>query len=381
MKSKKKALIVVSLAGFIRSFLNNDIKILQDKGYEIYCATNIDHPGSEGMLEYFKNNNIIFFNVPFSSNSPISKQTIQSYNVLKKILKNENFDLVHCHTPIVGVLTRILCRNIRKIGTKVIYTTHGFYFHDGSSKKTWTVFYTIEKLMSKYCDAIITINNEDFKNATTMHCKNVYKINGVGVDLKRFNEVSINRDEYRRKLGIKPDDIVVLSVGELSKRKNQKVVVEAIAKLNDPNIVFLHCGNVMNSKGTKDHILQIAKQNNVRIKLMGLRNDIPYICRCADIGTISSTREGLGLAGIEMLASGLPVVASNTHGIKDYMQDGINGYLVNPYSSADFAVAIEKIINMKNREEIKKICKESVQNFSKEISYNQLKSIYDEVLN
>lgn len=376
----KKALIVTALAGFVRSFLTHDIQILQEMGYEVHCAANKFHPGNENIDEYFKLLKVKFHQIDFSSNKPISKETLKSYIQIKKLITSENFDFVHCHTPISGAIVRWACRKKRKNRLKVVYTTHGFYFHNRSSKKTWIIFGSLEKFMSRYCDAIITINNEDYQNAKKMHCKSVYKINGVGVDIGRFKDVNINRDDYRKSIGIKKNDIMVLSVGELSKRKNQKVVIEAIGKINNPNIVFVHCGNAMNEENTTEEVKRTAKQKNVRIILLGLRNDIPEICHCADVGTISSTREGLGLAGIEMIASGLPIVASNVHGIVDYVQNGVNGYLADPYKLEEFAEGIEKIINGKLKKVDKVSISKSVLEFDKEKSYNQMKNIYLEIL-
>ena len=376
----KKALIVTALAGFVRSFLTHDIQILQEMGYEVHCAANKFHPGNENIDEYFKLLKVKFHQIDFSSNKPISKETLKSYIQIKKLITSENFDFVHCHTPISGAIVRWACRKKRKNRLKVVYTTHGFYFHNRSSKKTWIIFGCLEKFMSRYCDAIITINNEDYQNAKKMHCKSVYKINGVGVDIGRFKDVNINRDDYRKSIGIKKNDIMVLSVGELSKRKNQKVVIEAIGKINNPNIVFVHCGNAMNEENTTEEVKRTAKQKNVRIILLGLRNDIPEICHCADVGTISSTREGLGLAGIEMIASGLPIVASNVHGIVDYVQNGVNGYLADPYKLEEFAEGIEKIINGKLKKVDKVSISKSVLEFDKEKSYNQMKNIYLEIL-
>lgn len=338
----KKALIITALGGFIRSFLTSDIKILQDMGYEVHCAANINHEGADGLAEYFEEMNVVFHQIDFSSNRPISKETLMAYKQVVKLIKKTRFNLIHCHTPIAGAITRVAARKQQKKGTKVIYTTHGFYFHKHSSKKTWMVFRTIEDLMSRYSDAIITINHEDYSNAKKMHCSNVYYIPGVGVDTKRFSDVIVDRDEYRKKLGVKKEDFLILGVGELSHRKNHQIIIKALGEAKIPNSVFMICGNAMNSANTKDELEKLAKQENVDLRLMGLRKDIPEICKCADIGVMPSTREGLGLSGIEMLASGLPVVASDVHGIVDYIINNEDGYLCNPYDYREFSGAIKK---------------------------------------
>lgn len=376
----KKALIVTAFARFVKSFLTNDIKILQDMGYEVHCAANIHHAGAECMSDYFADMGVIFHQIDFSSNKPISKETIVSYLEVKKIIKENYFDVIHVHTPIAGAITRYACKNQRKRGTTVIYTTHGFYFHKYSSKKTWLIFHTIEDFMSRYTDAMITINHEDYNNAKIMHCSKVYYIPGVGVDTERYTDIVINRNDYRKKLGIGKDDLLILAVGELSNRKNHQIIIKALSELKIQNAVFMICGNAMTSANTKDKLEEMAKESKVDLRLMGLRDDIPQICKCADIGVMPSTREGLGLSGIEMLAAGIPVVASNVHGIVDYIIDGEDGYLCAPDDAHAFAQAILKLRNEEKRKSMVDKCINIAKKFDKKYSYKKMRDIYEELL-
>lgn len=374
-----KALIVTALAGFIRSFLRNDIMILQSMGYEVHCAANLYHAGADGLNKFFEDSNVIFHQIDFSSSKPFSKETLKSYKELKVLLDNIQFKVVHCHTPIAGALTRIACKSKRKNGCKVIYTTHGYYFHKGSGWKSWLIFYNIEKLMSWYTDAVITINHEDFNNAKKMHCKNVYYIPGVGVDTERFRNIKVDRTLYRKTINIKPEDFLILAIGELSNRKNHQIIIKALAECNIPNAVFMICGNAMTSDNTKEKLESLAKELKVDLRLMGLRNDIAEICKCADVGVLPSTREGLGLAGIEMLAAGLPVVSSNVQGIVDYIQNNKNGFLCNPYDSHSFAEAINYLYlypGIIRKEE----CVKSALPFDKKYSNERMAEIYKTTL-
>lgn len=376
----KKALIVTAFARFVKSFLTNDILILQSMGYEVHCAANIHHAGAECMDEYFKEMNVVFHQIDFSSSKPISKETYISYREMKKLFNEIQFDVVHCHTPIAGAIARMAGKKQRKQGCKMLYTTHGFYFHKYSSKKTWLIFHTIEDFMSKYTDAMITINHEDYKNAKDMHCKNVYYIPGVGVDTKKFKDVDIDRKAYRKKIGIRDEELLVLAVGELSHRKNHQIVVKALAEANIPNAVFMICGNAMTSANTKIELEELADKLSVDLRLMGLRDDIPQICNCADVGVMPSTREGLGLSGIEMLAAGLPVVASHVHGIVDYISDGVDGYLCDPYNEHEFASAIKELSSEDIRSSMKENCRKYAEKFDKKFSYKKMREIYNEVL-
>ena len=263
----------------------------------------------------------------------------------------------------------------------MIYTTHGFYFHKHSSKKTWMVFHTIEDMMSRYCDAIITINREDYENAKKLHCGKVFYIPGVGVDTKRFRDVDIDRSAYRKMLGIRDNQLLVLAVGELSHRKNHQIVVKALAKAQIPNAVFMICGNAMTSANTKEELEQLAKEVGIDLRLMGLRDDIPQICKCADIGVMPSTREGLGLSGIEMLAAGLPVIASNVHGIVDYVTDDVDGYLCDPFDENVFAKAISKLADENLRKSMIENCEKAAEPFDVEHSKKAMQDIYFEMLN
>ncbi len=378
---EKKALVIASLAGFIGTFLQHDIQLLQELGYEVHCAADGRSRTKEENDEYFKQFRTVFHQIDFSSKEPMSKDNMKAFGQVTRLLKEQRYDVIHCHTPIPGVLVRLAAMKDRITKRKkVIYTTHGFYFHGGSSKKEWLIYYTIEKIMSIMSDAIITINYEDYHNAKRMWCKQVYHINSVGLDTSKYANVNIDRELYREKLGISKDELMLLAVGELSDRKNHQVVIYAMEKAKTKNIVFVICGKAISGRGTYDKLVDMVKQKNVRVVFLGHREDIPAICHCADIGVLPSTREGFGMAGVEMLAAGIPVISSNVHGIKDYMIDGINGYMVSPYDVDAFANAIDKLSEKTVRDSMVLACVETAKKFDQSVSFKQMKTIYDEIL-
>ena len=332
---KKKALIVVNLAGFLH-FLWNDIATLQEMGYEVSVAMNENSAAGPNLIEIPKleEMGIAHYQVEFDTKSPVSTQNIQAYKQLKLILKTNKYDLIHCHTPIVGILTRMAARKYRKTGTIVIYTTHGFTFTDKSSKKNWIVYFTAEKLMSRFCDAIITINHEDYNNAKKMHCPKVYIIPSVGLDSRK--------EQY----------------------------------------VFVICGRAVVNSTVEEELKETASRLGVRIFLAGHRLDIPEINACADVAVIPSVREGFGMTGVEALASGVPVVGSDVQGIREYVIPGKTGYLCDPYDAHQFADAIEKIVNLPSEERAKMViaCKEKAKEFDVSKSIAAMKNIYQEVL-
>ena len=377
----KNILIVTALNGFIRAFLLDDIRILQTMGYKIHCAANIDGDdySEQEINDYYKKINVVFHNISFSSHNPLDKKNLMAYKQIKNLLKENDFKAIHIHTPIPGVLCRMAIAKQKKQYV-ILYTTHGFYFHSGSSIKNKIIFRGIESVMSRFTDAIVTINREDFANAKKMHCNKVYYINGVGVDTRKYHERLENREEYRKKIGINKNDIAILSVGELSKRKNHQIIIKALHIINDPKYVYVVCGKIVQGEGTYNELKKMAEDLNVRIIFLDYRTDIPQIAHSCDIGALPSVREGLGLAGIEMMAAGLPLVASNVHGIKDYVIDGITGFTVNPYDSEGFSKIIKKLSDSGLRKEMKSNCIAKAEEFNMESSHLQRMRIYSEML-
>jgi glycosyltransferase involved in cell wall biosynthesis len=376
----KRALILANTAGFIITFLQNDIKILQSMGYEVDCAGDASYKNKEENDETFLEFGCKFYQIDMDAKKPLSMNNLKAYKQVKKLIKSGDYSVIHCHTPVAGFLGRIAARAKRRTGTRVIYSTHGFAFHKLSGKKSWLVFYTIEKCLSLFSDAIITINTEDYENAKRMFAKRVYHINGVGLDSNKFINCVIDRDEYRKCLGIESDKLMILSVGELSERKNHQVIIKAIGKAGIDNVVYAICGKAMQGQGTHDRLQTLAKENHVDLMFLGHRVDIPEVCHCADIGAIPSTREGLGMSGLEMLASGIPVIGSNVQGIRDYIIDGVNGFLVDPFDVDGFADAIRRLAVEEKRNEMRKNCVDSIRDFDISVSHSQMNKIFEEVL-
>lgn len=381
---QKKALIVANLAGFL-NFLWNDIATLQQMGYAVSVAVNAKMKDGSDAVETGKlqEMGIACHHVDFDTKNPLGKQNLRAFRQLQAILKN-GYDVIHCHTPIVGILVRLAARPYRRKGTKVLYTTHGFTFNDRSSKKSWLVYHTAESMMSRFCDAIITINHEDYRNAQNMHCKKVFLIPSVGVNRKRFEAVQIDRNAYRESLGVGPDDIMVLAVGELSARKNQQIIVKAIALLpHKERYVYVVCGRAVVNSAVEEELRRLGRDLGVRVQLLGHRLDIPEINACADVAVIPSLREGFGMTGVEALASGVPVVGSDTQGIREYVIPGKTGYLCDPYDEKMFAEAIGKLASMtpEQRRAMAQECRAMARNFDVERSVQAMKDIYQEVLN
>jgi len=370
----KSALVIAARGGFVNGFLLHDLDLLQDLGYKVHVAANDNGMGYiEGVL---MERGIGFHQVDFSSKNPFTKENLLAYKQIKAILKNVAPQVVHCHTAIAGAITRLVVLFNRRNKPYLVYTTHGFNFHSLSSKKSWLVYYNIEKFLSRFTNMIITINKEDYKNAKKMLCKDVRYINGVGVNLNRFDHVVLDRKAYRNNIGILDNDLMVFSVGELSPRKNHATVIRAIKESGIKNIVYCIAGGSVKDVSTETELLRLAEDLGVRLKLLGFRKDIPELCCCANIGAIPSVQEGLGLAGIEQLRCGVPVLGAKVQGIMDYIVDGRNGYLFEPYDVKGFAEGLNLLKDGEVRKSMKTYCIKSVEKFDCSVSFKQMSNIY-----
>ena len=377
----KTALIVANLGGFA-SFLLDDIDILQRMGYQVVYAANGEKLAWGGTKKALQQKNVEFIQVDFDSQNPLAKQNIVAFKQIRKILNETPFDLIHCHTPIVGLITRIAAAGCRRKGTTVLYTTHGFAFTNRSSWKQKLFFRTLEDIGSFLCDGIITINREDYASAKKLHCPQVHYIHGMGVATDKYRNVDISRMDYRASIGVSEKDVLILSVGELSNRKNHRIILEALAMLPDKDrFIYAICGNGIEG-GTGKMLHELAAEKKVRLKLLGFRSDIPQIMSCSDIGAIPSIREGLGLAGIESLATGVPVVGSAVQGIRDYIEDGKNGFLCDPFDANSFTEAIQKLQNLdeSQRATMKEYCIRISKKFDKSIALEEKLAIYRQYL-
>lgn len=309
------------------------LKMFKEEGWETAVAARNDYEESaDCKIPYCDD----YYDIPFVRN-PLHPSNVKAYRSLKKIIDEGNYDIIHCHTPVGGMLGRFVARHARKHGTKVMYTAHGFHFFKGAPLLNWLVYYPAERWMAHYTDDLITINKEDYNRAQNFKAKRVHYVPGVGIDLDKFappvddTERQREKDEKRRELMLKPEDFVILSVGELIKRKNHEVVIRAIAQIKQQSeetynrIQYLICGRGVLEQNLKQlvHDLDVAES----VHFLGYRSDICQICHASDLFVFMSFQEGLPVALMEAMACGLPVVCSDIRGNQDLVFDGENGIL------------------------------------------------------
>lgn len=342
----KKALLTATVQSHIGQFHRPLAEVLHEAGYEVHVAAQNNLAVKNGLSLDFIDK---VYDVPFDR-SPKSPKNLKAYRELKKILKEEHYDIVSCNTPMGGIVTRLAAIGTRKKGTKVFYTAHGFHFFKGSSKKNWLVFYPIEKVMARLCDTLITITKEDYRLAKRKFRTNVAHIHGVGVYTDRYHPVSEDvAVMMREKEGLAKDDYVILCVGELNQNKNQTTLIAASEKIIDqiPNLKILLAGNGPKEEELRAQIKAAGLEEN--IILLGYRTDLETITPAVDLVVSCSFREGLPLNILEAELCKKPVIASINRGHNELIQEGKSGYKV---KADDVEAYVERILSVYHNPEL-----------------------------
>jgi len=330
----KKILIVSTVSRQFYLFEQGNIEVLKSLGYEVHAAANFSDANERlDALDIIRH--------PFDiQRSPFSIKNIKAYKQLTEIMKSVEFDVVHCHSPMGGVLARLAARSVGV--STVVYTAHGFHFYRGAPIINWIFYYRIERFLSKYTDILITINHEDYCIAQKFSSNKVVFVPGIGVDTNRFIRDQEDREKKRKELGIESDTVVFLSTGELIKRKNHETALRALSELDYKNYKYLICGRGV----MKDYLKELVNilQMEDKVIFLGYRNDIPELCAAADVFIFPSFQEGLPVSVMEAMSAELPIVCSEIRGNSDLIINGEGGFLHAPNDVNGFASSIRKLI-------------------------------------
>lgn len=317
---KKKVLFVATVDSHIEAFHLPYLKMFKECGYKVHVATDSDKP-----IKYCDKK--IKLSI---KRSPFSFSNLKAIRELKEVVNVEKYEIIHCHTPMGGVVTRLAAKNIRKSGTRVIYTAHGFHFYKGAPVKNWLMFYPVEKYLAKYTDTLITINNEDFERAKKKfgkRCFDIQYIPGIGVDEKKFTKKidSKEKNKIRESLGLNENDKVIICVGRLDKNKNQGLLIKMMPMLleKDKQYHLLLVGpDELNGKYQKI-VERLGVSRNVHF--LGFRDDVPELLQISDVAISSSKQEGLPVNLMEAVFFGIPVVATDCRGNRDVIMNSNDG--------------------------------------------------------
>lgn len=382
----KRALVYASVASMIQQFNMQNIRLLQESGYEVDVLCNLKQGSTitdetiAAMCRELEAAGVRVHHIPVPRKITAIGDIIRSFRMTRDALNRRQYDLIHCHSPIGGVLCRLANRFSTGYGrAKMIYTAHGFHFFRGAPWQNWLIFYPLEWLCSRYTDTLITINREDYALARErLKAKQVVYVPGIGVDVDKFRAAR-EKQATLEKLGLTDADTILLSVGELSVRKNHEAVLRALSKEDFGDYKYLICGLGALEQQLKALAAELGLED--RVQFLGYRSDIPQIMNVADLYIFPSLQEGLPVALMEAMACGLPVVASSIRGNTDLIDPGEGGYLVRPDDADGFAGGIRAILSDRAlSERMKRHNLEKVRSFSLEAVTEQMAQLYKGVV-
>ena len=322
---KKKVLFVATVVKtHIMQFHIPYLKLFQDMGWETAVASRNDYEDpSDCHIPYCD----VYYDIPFER-MPWKTKNLRAYQMLKKIIDTGNFDIIHCHTPVGALIARLAALDARKRGTRVIYTAHGFHFFTGAPLKYWLMFYPPERLLASVTDVLITINREDYTRAQKrLPAKRIEYVPGVGIRTEKFRNLQIDRDAKRRALGFGESDFLILTVAEMTANKNHITVLKALAELKGrpefSHIHYLICGRGEMWQSLEESAGALGIEDHVHF--LGYRSDAPELYRSCDLFAFMTFREGLSVALMEAMSSGMPIVCTKIRGNTDLIEDGVSG--------------------------------------------------------
>ncbi|MFQ5625847.1 MAG: glycosyltransferase family 4 protein [Methyloligellaceae bacterium] len=272
-----------------------------------------------------------------------------SIGELAALFRREKFDIVHVHNPVAALVGRVAAW--RAGVACIVYTAHGFYFHEHMPVLKRYSFIALEWLAGRVTDVLFTQSREDEETARRLklipggHIEAI----GNGVDAKRFHASGnkAERKRVREGVGTPVDRVAIMTLGRLVVEKGFPELIEAMRHIDADLWVVGERLDSDHAPGI-EHVLNLARSDKAlkhRVHFLGYRNDIPDLLRAADIFVSASHREGMPRSIIEAMMCGLPVVATNIRGSREEVVDGETGLLVAVKSPEALGRALSTLVD------------------------------------
>ena len=323
---------------------------LRQAGYEVhFCCS----PGN--LLDSLEEEGFPVYTLPIARSYNLVKHLVSLWR-LYRFLRRTRFDVIHTHTPVAGLIGRVAAR-LAGISF-VVYTAHGFYFHEGMSPPVRRFFVSLERFGGRLSDIVLVQSEEDYREALRErimpHERLVHIGNGVDPTLFGRDLHSEAAAALRRSLGL-GDGPIVGFVGRIVREKGVMEFVRAAAEIrrDHPNVEFVMVGAPLESDRDDcwTHVKELAKELGIdgALFMTGYRKDVPALLSLFDVFALPSYREGMPRALLEAMASGIPVVASDIRGCREEVEEGITGFLVPTRNHERLGESISTILDSSER--------------------------------
>lgn len=320
---KKKVLFTASTYSHINHFHLPYLQEFKERGW-------IVHVGCGGAVAEIDHADAVF-HIPFEKKMT-SPQNFAAASQLRRIMREERYDLVCTHTSLAAFFTRLSLWGMKN-RPRVVNVVHGYLFDDKSSFLKRSILLWAEKMTARQTDLLLAMNEWDFKMAQRCQLgKRVSFIPGIGVDFSRFDRAGTSDDTFLRdSLGISDEAFVLMYAAEFSKRKSQETLIRSMTYLPE-NVVMILAGDGDLRKDCEE--LADTLEVRDRVHFPGYVTNVSAWYRNVDAVVSSSRSEGLPFNIMEALYLGKPVIASAVKGHEDLIDSGRNGVLF-PYGDPD----------------------------------------------
>jgi glycosyltransferase involved in cell wall biosynthesis len=281
------------------------------------------------------------------------KSNLGSIYQLAQLIQGNRYDLVHVHTPVASVLGRVAAK--LAAAKRIIYTAHGFYFHDNMPAGQYRFYHSVERIAGWLTDLILTQSREDLATAEKTGLCSPQKLRylGNGVDLERFQRSNLSpshQQQLQQALNLPTTAFPIIGMtGRITAEKGYRELIEALEKLRPhfPDLHLLVIGGQLSSERDvfQSQLSDLIQQENLEhcVTFTGFRSDIPELLGLVDIFTLPSYREGLPRSILEAMAMELPIVATDIRGCREAVADNQTGLIVPPRDSDKLADALGQL--------------------------------------
>ena len=350
------------------------VELLNKDKYDISLSCNLN---GELVSRAKKVKHLKLYDVPNLRREVSIINDIRAFLYLYKLIKKENFTIIHTHSSKAGFLGRVAAM-LNKTPI-VIHTIHGFAFHDYMNSFKKNIFIYLEKLSAKWTHGLVTVSNLNKKKVVDLGIAPIEKLKNIysGIDLTLF--INEKNDQFRKELNLDSNHLLLGSVGRLSNQKDPITMIEAfsIVSKNFPNA---HLTLVGDGELRDEILIKINQlQLNGRVHLTGNKNDPWKIYHSLDLFIMSSIYEGLGRSITEALSCGVPVVCTSVEGVPEIVRDNETGILVPPKDPGALATGIINSLNdMDNAKRMAEEGRKFVnENFDVNKMVDDIDSLYD----
>ena len=353
------------------------VELLNKDKYDISLCCNLS---GELVSRAKKINNVKIYDIPNLHREVSIINDIRAFLSLYKLIRKENFTIIHTHSSKAGFLGRVAAMlNNTPI---VIHTIHGFAFHDYMNSFKKNIFIYLEKLSAKWTHKLVTVSNLNKEKIVELGIAPIEKLKNIysGIDLTLF--INEKNDQFRKELNLDSNHILLGSVGRLSNQKDPITMIEAfcivIKRFPNAHLTLVGDGELRDEILIKINQLQL----NGRVHLTGNKNDPWKIYHSLDLFIMSSIYEGLGRSITEALSCGVPVVCTSVEGVPEIVRDNKTGILVPPKDPGALATAIIKSLNdMDNARKMAEKGRKFVnENFDVKKMVDDIDTLYDTLL-